>query len=64
MYYTGSKVSIKPEAWERYCKEEGVNKPLPPPQIITHAPNHPPFDEKFMLSFPFYWWNEDDIIFL
>jgi hypothetical protein len=63
MFYVGMKVNIKPEAWKRFCIENNYSEDLPiSPQYITDMPDHSPYHDKFMLSFPLYWWNEDDLI--
>jgi hypothetical protein len=59
MFYVGMKVKIKPEAWKRDFPNEPY--PFQGIQIITDMPDHPPFDDAFMLSFPLHWWKEDDL---
>lgn len=63
MFHSGMNVKIKLGAWKRYliAEKRDINTPLPPPQIITHMPPHPPYHDKVMLSFPFYWWHEDEV---
>jgi len=64
MFEIGQKVKIKPEAWKRFLIENkmDMNKPAPGPQIITYLPSNNLFSDKIMLSFPLWWWNEDDLI--
>lgn len=63
MFFVGMKVDIKPEAWKRFCIENNCDTDSPIcSQYITDMPSHSPFHDKIMLSFPFYWWNEDDLV--
>lgn len=58
----GSLARIKPEAWSRYLSEQSLQgRPVPPPQIVVAMPVHTPFHDRVLLSFPHYWWHEDDV---
>ncbi len=61
-FYVGMKVNIKPESWKKFCIENNYAEDFPIcSQFITDMPDHSPYHDKFMLSFPLHWWNEDDL---
>ena len=61
MLCVGTHVRIKPEAWNRYLSEEKLPETMPPPpppaQIIARNPEQ----NIALLSFPLFWWDEEDI---
>ncbi len=64
MLNIGDKVNITQEAWQKFLSENqmDLSTPIPISQVITDMPSHSPFSDRFMLSFPMYWWSEDDLV--
>lgn len=57
----GTKVRIKPEAWVKFCDRTKTYRPNPGVQTVFRMPANPPFDDRVMLDFPLYWWEESDL---
>jgi len=53
----GSFARVKDEAWDLAFP----GRPNPGARIIIAMPQHTPFDRSVLLSYPFYWWDEDDL---
>ena len=61
MIRVGSKVRITDKAWARFQAAIGRPSPHPGVQIVTDMPAHPPFHDKFLLSYPLHWWTKEDL---
>lgn len=61
MLRVGQKVRIKPDGWARFVQETGSKSANPGVQVITVMPAHPPFDAHVRVSFPIFWFREDEV---
>ena len=61
MILVGSRVRITPEAWKKFQVELGRELSDPGVQIVTNMPAHPPYHDKYLLTWPFQWWNVEDL---
>jgi hypothetical protein len=55
----GTKVTIKPEAWEREFQNRSYS--YYPVQAVYEIGTTPPHEGMYMLTYPYYWWYEDDL---
>jgi hypothetical protein len=60
--FVGAEVTIKERAWREFCaKNDYVGMANPGVQRIYAMPSHPPFHDHVQLTFPLWWFHENDV---